>query len=81
MKKTTVTLLILLFTTMLFVPNTFAEQVVTIPDANLREAIRDALGLPPGAAITSDAMLKLTELLTWGSVTDLTGLEYATNLN
>ena len=80
MKKTTVTLLILLFTTMLFVPNTFAEQVVTIPDANLREAIRDALGLPPGAAITSDAMLKLTELLTWGSVTDLTGLEYATNL-
>ena len=53
---------------------------MTIPDANLREAIRDALGLPPGAAITSDAMLKLTELLTWGSVTDLTGLEYATNL-
>ena len=80
MKKTTVTLLILLFTTMLFVPNTFAEQVVTIPDANLREAIRDALGLPPGAAITSDAMLNLTELLAWGSVTDLTGLEYATNL-
>ena len=80
MKKTAVTLLILLFTTMLFVPNTFAQQVVTIPDANLREVIRDALGLPPGAAITSDAMLKLTELLTWGSVTDLTGLEYATNL-
>ena len=81
MKKTTVTLLILLFTTMLFVPNTFAQQVVTIPDANLREVIRDALGLPAGAAITSDAMLKLTELLAWGrEITDLTGLEYATNL-
>ena len=81
MKKTTVTLLILLFTTMLFVPNTFAQQVVTIPDANLRAAVREALNLAPGEVITSRAMLKLTVLDAPGrGITDLTGLEYAINL-
>ena len=87
MKKNLIAVLTLLLTAtlLLSVTNTTAQveeavEVVSIPDANLAAAIREALGLPPGAAITSDAMLKLTELLTWGSVTDLTGLEYATNL-
>ena len=87
MKKILIAVLTLLLTAtlLLSVTNTTAQveeavEVVSIPDANLAEAIREALGLPSGAAITSDAMLKLTELLTWGSVTDLTGLEYATNL-
>ena len=87
MRKMLIAVLTLLLTATLLlnVTNTTAQveeavEVVSIPDANLAAAIREALGLPPGAAITSDAMLKLTELLTWGSVTDLTGLEYATNL-
>ena len=56
-----------------------------IPDANLRAAIEQELGLPSGAPITEEDMRRLAELeidgenLTRG-ISNLTGLEYATNL-
>ncbi len=86
MKKTLIAVLTLLLTATLFisVTNTTAQveaAVVSIPDANLAAAIRDALGLPSGAPITSHAMLNLTRLDAPGrGITELTGLEYATNL-
>ena len=57
------------------------QAEVSIPDANLAAAIREALGLPAGAAITSDALLNLTRLDARGrGIADLTGMEYAVNL-
>ena len=57
------------------------QAEVSIPDANLAAAIREAPELPPGAAITADAMLNLTWLYAAGrGIADLTGLEYAVNL-
>ena len=60
--------------------------VVTIPDPNLEGAIRDQLNwerptFPPNAPITQQDILKLTWLDSRGkNITDLTGLEDATNL-
>ena len=52
-----------------------------IPDANLRAAVRMALGIEGSACITIEAMQDLTTLnATHLGITDLTGLEYATNL-
>ena len=56
-------------------------QVVTIPDANLAAAVREALELSVNEPITTHAML----LLTWFSagnrgIKNLTGLEHAVNL-
>ena len=54
-----------------------------IPDANLRAAVRTALGIEPNLRITIDAMRSLTTLnlnVVQLDITDLTGLEYATNL-
>ena len=60
-----------------------------MPDAILREAVREALGLAPGDVLTQQAMQGLTKLdasLPWGApasvkvVSDLTGLEHATQL-
>ena len=88
MKKNLITVFALLFTAtlLLSVTNTTAQveeavEVVSIPDANLAAAIREALELPAGAAITADAMRKLTELDARGrGIADLTGLEGAVNL-
>ena len=61
--------------------------VVNIPDPNLEQAIRDQLNrerptLPLDAPITQQDMLRLTWLDGRGkNITDLTGLEYATNLD
>ena len=56
-------------------------QPVHIPDPNLRLVLQEALELPGGAPITRDAMLQLTRLdVKSRGVTDLTGLEFATNL-
>ena len=56
-------------------------QVVTIPDANLTVAIREALDLGPGIPITTHAMLNLTGLEAYNSeIKDITGLEHAHNL-
>ncbi|MCY3869947.1 MAG: Ig-like domain-containing protein, partial [Gemmatimonadetes bacterium] len=55
--------------------------VVTIPDANLRAVIRDALGKSRFAPITTADMANLTTLDASNSnIRDLTGLEFATNL-
>ena len=82
MKKMLIAVLTLLLTAMLLTTTATAQvEVVSIPDANLAAAIREALGLPTDAVITADAMLDLTELMAGGKgITALTGLEYATNL-
>ena len=52
------------------------------PDPNLKQAIREALQLPEGIPITQLVMLQLTRLrATDIGITDLTGLEYAINLD
>ena len=54
---------------------------VDIPDSNLRAAVRRALSLSEDFPITQGDMRKLTELDARDSqITNLTGLEYATNL-
>ena len=54
---------------------------VTIPDANLRAAIESALGKASGATITTADMATLTQLeAPDANISDLTGLETATNL-
>ena len=54
---------------------------VTIPDANLRAAIENALGKASGASITPADMARLTRLVAQSKgIRSLTGLEYATNL-
>ena len=69
---------------LLITTNTFA-QVVEIPDPNLKEAIRETLQLPAGSPITQQDMEKLefldNEKTEKMGITDLTGLEYATNLS
>ena len=55
---------------------------VDIPDPNLRAIIETALGIAAGAIITTADMATLTGTLDarWSNISDLTGLEYATNL-
>ena len=56
-------------------------QMVDMPDPNLRTAVEAALGKASGATITVADMLTLTELSPANdSISDLTGLEAATNL-
>jgi Leucine-rich repeat (LRR) protein len=58
-----------------------AGQLVSVPDAVLAAAIRNALGLDPAAPLTTEHLADLGYLSTGGvGVTDLTGLEYAVNL-
>lgn len=58
-----------------------SAQVVEIPDPNLREVIRETLQLPEGVAITQQEMLRLRHIEGEDHViTDLTGLEFASNL-
>ena len=58
-----------------------------MPDANLRAAVRNALGLGPNDTLTQQALQSLTSLRYLGpdlsdnqKITDLTGLERAVNL-
>ena len=77
-----------LFLLMCFVlPPSATAQVVNIPDPGLRKTIEEALGKSPGESITVNDMLTLKSLERWkwgGSsgpiISDLTGLEFATNL-
>ena len=56
-------------------------QEVSIPDPNLASAVRNAIELPQETTITQQLMLKLEHLNGSGlEITDLTGLEHATNL-
>ena len=68
-------------------PAAVEGQVVEIPvpDPGLREAIEEALGKSPGTPISADDMLNLRSLDRWGrgsgpDISDLTGLEFASNL-
>ena len=73
--------IIALSTTLFLAPLSTSAQVVTIPDANLRAAINEALGKPENARITREEMQTLTALDADNrGITDLTGLETATNL-
>jgi Leucine-rich repeat (LRR) protein len=57
------------------------EMVVHFNDPNLEQAVRDALGIPTGD-ITAADMATLTSLTAQSdSISDLTGLEYAVNLD
>ena len=56
-------------------------QIVEIPDPNLESAIREALQLPDSVPITQLEMLRLRDLEAGQrEITDLTGLEFASNL-
>ena len=81
MKKLTILTLTLLLTALAQLTAPPVQAEVSIPDGNLAAAIRETLGLPPGAAITADAMLDLTVLEAPGKgIAALTGLEHAVNL-
>ena len=65
----------------LTLPLTATAQVVDIPDPNLRAVIENALGKVSGATITTADMATLTRLdANEAGISDLTGLEGATNL-
>ena len=56
------------------------QQNVSIPDVNLRAAVRAAIGKPSGALNNID-LLKLNQLTAnFAGIADLTGLEWASNL-
>ncbi len=57
------------------------SPVLSIPDANLRAVIAGSLGKASGASITQAEMATLTALAAPNeNISDLTGLEFATNL-
>ncbi len=58
------------------------NAIVEVPDPNLRLLIREALSLPEPVPLTQGQMQRLTKLDAGGDrgITDLTGLEYATNI-
>ena len=75
MKHLTNTCVIIL----LIAQSVFAQ--VKIPDPQLEVSLREALKLSPGTPITKDAMLRLTVFKAeQREITDLTGLQFATNM-
>ena len=57
------------------------EEMVSIPDANLRAVVEDSLSKASGAPITRAEMASLTRLEAPDkTISDLTGLEFAANL-
>ncbi len=63
-------------------PDLLPGTVVHIPDSNLRAAIAEELGKGPNTPITVEEMERLEELdLPDAGIGDLTGLQFATNLN
>ena len=63
------------------IPLTATAQTVNIPDANLRAVVENTLGKASGATITTADMAKLTRLdAPNANISNLTGLEHATNL-
>ena len=63
-------------------PDVIPGAQVHIPDLNLRAAIVEALGKNPNAPITVEEMKGLRELNVQNKgIHDLTGLQFATNLN
>ena len=75
------TLMLCLMAFLVF-PLTVSAQNVNIPDANLRAVIAETLDKAPQAPITRADMVRLTRLQAHNrDISDLTGLEFATNLN
>ncbi len=69
--------LVLIDTTSLQIPS----KVVSIPDVNLASVVQETLGLTRDNMLTSHSILGLTQLYAPNhGITDLTGLEYASNL-
>ena len=63
-------------------PDRLPGAFVHIPDLNLRVAIAGALGKSPNAPITVEEMERLEKIEARnGGIQDLTGLQFATNLN
>ena len=64
-------------------PEQKPDTVVQIPDPNLRAAIAEELGKSPNAPITVQEMERLTKLDAQHNrgIQDLTGLQFATNLD
>ena len=63
-------------------PDRLPGAFVHIPDLNLRAAIAEALGKSPNAPITAEEMERLRRLdVENRGIQDLTGLQFATNLN
>ena len=61
--------------------NAVAAAAVDIPDPNLRTAIKSALGKTSGVTITMSDMARLAHLDAQNAnISDLTGLQFATNL-
>ena len=62
-------------------PETTPDPATWMPDANLRTAVRSALGIASNANFSKDDLATLTSLrAVQAQVTNLTGLEYATGL-
>ena len=71
----------LVLATLLSLPESLAQNV-TIPDANLRAVIAETLDKPPNVPLTRADMARLTRLDAHNrDISDLTGLELATNLS
>ena len=63
------------------IPPSIPDPATWMPDANLRAAIREALGLATDAAFTQAQLQQLTELFaSQNEISDITGLEHASNL-
>ena len=61
--------------------NAAVTEETWMPDANLRAAVRSALGLQEGDALTQQALQGITRLSAHVSaISDISGLEYATQL-
>ena len=76
------TLIVILLTLGSLIHSVNAQDAsIWMPDANLRNAVREDLGLANDEALTQDKMLDLTSLhAPQEGISDLTGLEHATNL-
>lgn len=81
-KKRSIFVGTLAFCALLFlIPLITVAQTVNVPDANLREAINEALGKAPNAQITANEMATLRELHAVSmDIKNLGGLEAAVNL-
>lgn len=75
-------LLALLVATILLAPTGTAQTVVDFPDANLEAAVRTAIAKPTGDILDTDLQGTgfITLIATSKGISDLTGLEYATDL-
>jgi len=81
MKRFRILAVTLSFLVLVAMPVGCAGPETIFPDGNLEAAIRDALGKPAGEEITAAELLNLTTLWAlFSDITDLTGLEYCTNL-